>query len=320
MIDSERIFNAITSGNYPALAVEQGSELVDAWVAACVEEDKRYTTLLLEAGFFIELNENTFVVGAIDKIMRDSNGILAGEWKTSSKSRTWGPERWFDSLVNSHQIGTYSAALKYGLFPVSLEIAQMLGAPPDDNDGLWTPRLAEPRILARAVTKTKPPEIWPTPAGAEIKCPVARIEATLNAYRNEAAGIRAKRKTGVVPWQLPAKHCEKTYGFKVYTCEFLEECRALRFPVGAGAFEHGLSPGSSDVVKYLVDSGRISLDNATEVCILSSSSLEDAMQCSEKWRRRSIGQERESKESLEIGSVLHLGLKSYHEQLRENGY
>lgn len=304
MIDSERIFNTITSANFPALAVEQGSELVDSWISECFAEDqKRYKTLLIEAGFFIELDPVTFVVGACDRVMKDSEGVLIEESKSTSKSKTWTAERWYESLVRGHQIPTYAAALKYGTFV----------------EGEWAPRVAVPRILVRAATKSRPPEIWPSPEGQIVEPENSRIDAVLNMYRNEAVGIRAKRRTGLVPWAVPGKHCEKTYGFKTYMCEFAEECGALRFPVAVPSFA-GFSPGSSEVVEYLVRVGKISLDNAAEVVILSSSSMEDAMQCSEKWRRRSVGQERESKESLEIGSVLHLGLKSYHEQLKESGY
>lgn len=318
-IDSGAIFNAIASAQYPAAATELGAELVDSWVAEVEESDRRlYKTLLLEAGFFIALDAKTYVVGACDRVMRDAEGVLVEEMKTTSKSKTWTAERWFDSISKSHQIGTYAAALSHGTFIFGDSVPSWadVGASAD-NPVAYSPNIKNPRILVRAVTKSKPPEIWPTALGATIMVDAKRIETTLNVYRNEAAGIRAKRATGLVPWQLPAKHCEKTYGFKVYVCEFAEECAKGIYPTGL--VQLGLSPGSSRVFNYLVESGRIDPSDPNVVC-LSASSLEDSMQCSERWRRRNLGQERESKDSLDIGSVLHLGCLNYHQQLMEQGY
>jgi len=309
MIDSERIFNAITSEKFPALAVEEGSELVDKWIEECYAEDLRYKTLMLEAGFFIELEANTFITGAADKVMVDPEyGPIGEEMKsTSRRSKYWTPERWLEQISSTHQVATYAAAFREGSFIVG-------------GGELWRPQITEPRLLCRAISKTKPPELWPTPAGALVAIDSRHINATLNAYRSAAVAIRARRKLGVVPWQIPGFHCVKRYpGNKEFPCEFGTECGERTYPTERRSEDRGMSPGSTSVLKYLVDSGRVEVDNP-EVTVLSASSLDDFMQCAEKWRRRSIGQERESKESLEIGSVLHLGLKEYHTILKENGF
>jgi hypothetical protein len=78
-IDSERIFNSITSQKLPAAATELGAELVDTWVENCAAHDQRYKTLLLEAGFYIPLGPKTWLVGACDKVMLDEQGLLLEE-------------------------------------------------------------------------------------------------------------------------------------------------------------------------------------------------------------------------------------------------
>lgn len=342
-IDDAQIFNAITNAGYPAEATLLGSELCDAWVENCVEHDLKYKTLLLEAGFFIELDAQTYVVGACDRVMQDEDGVLVEESKSTSKSKTWTAERWFEALVAGHQLGTYGAALKIGTF-----IDPAIGPFPTcpnckgsgemDSGGVtpWGAGIdvrcnctypqefkfnVEPRILVRAVTKSKPPEVWPAPEGQIVKIDQRKIDTTLNVYRNEAVAIRARRQIQLVPWMLPGKHCEKTYGFKTFICQHAKECKDGVYPVGdARVRPLGLSPGSDSVVDYLISSGRISLDKFSETVILSSSSLETGMQCMELWRRQSLGQERESKTSLDVGSVLHVGLAAYRRILQEQGY
>src|SRR5581483_3133796 len=309
-INSEKIFNAITSQRLPAAATELGAELVDAWVEQCVAHDQAYRTLLLEAGFYIPLGPKTWVVGACDRVMLDEEGVLLEEMKTTSAgSKTWTPERWYDQLAGGHQVATYAAALQRGSFIIAQErlpnwaVVDCDGpAPPSERDitrfaigyekgGLvWTPNVTSPRILLRAVSKSKPPQIWPTPAGAFVTVLDRRIDAALNAYRNEAAAIRARRATQLVPWQLVGQQCIKKFGFKEFPCQFLRACQtgevALTECAAPGA---GLSPGSNAVVQFLIKSGRIALDEYRDHVILSASSFENLQQCPELWRRLSEG-------------------------------
>lgn len=311
-IDSNAIFNAITGANYPAAATELGAELVDAWVAECQVEDQRYRTLLIEGGFYFFPSPKLCVVGACDRVMEDTDGALFEETKTTGnkKSKTYGPEQWFDNISEGHQIGVYGAGMRDGTF-VWREV----------EDGPFiTARFnaAAPRVLVRAVTKFKPCEIWPTPAGAIIEITPRKIETTLNVVRNAAASIRAMRKSGLLPWSLPTHQCVKVYGFTKYPCNFLDFCKRGEYVTHVGGVE-GLSPGSSEVVQYLIGTGQLD-PNDSETVILSSSSLEDWMWCGERFRRRAAGEEKESKSDFDIGSVVHIGLEAYRRQMQAQGY
>lgn len=307
-IDDALIFNAITNAGYPAEATLLGSELVDAWISECLEHDKIYKTLLLEAGFFIELDAQTYIVGACDRVMQDSDGVLFEESKSTGnkKSKTYGPEQWFEQISTGHQIALYGEALRVGTFV-------------KDEGGWKTQQFnqPEPKVLVRAVTKFKPCEIWPGPEGAIVNVTPEHVQRVMNVVRNAAASIRAMRKTGLLPWAFVTHQCTKVYGYNKYPCVFLPSCSKSQY--AAGGHFAGLSPGSSEVVKFLLDSGRVSRDNA-EVVILSSSSLEDFEWCAERFRRRAAGEAEEDKRDFDIGSVLHVGLAEYRKILQDQGF
>lgn len=352
-IDDSRIFNAIlASGVESAVAIEQGSALVDAWAAQCVETDLKYRTLGLEVGWFIALDPRTFVVGAVDKLAVERTSIterntrtvpksvdeyleqeksvpsapgfsttvvesdpFVFERKTTSASKTWTAEKWFEDLRKGSQVAIYAAALKWGTFIYR-----------DDSLGRCTEevyKVESPRVLARAITKTKPPMVWPTPEGAWIDFTEARLNATMAAFRNTAAAIRAQRSTGVVPWQLPGFHCTLTFGFTKRPCSAWRTCHeTLEYPVGDPTYTPvGLSPGSASVVDHLVRTGRIPVDGFADVVILSASSSKSYQQCPELWRQESLGAtEQESNEAMDIGTVLHCGMAEVDRILKEAGF
>lgn len=343
MIDSERIFNAIlASGVTSPKSIETGSELVDSWVEQCQETDKKYRTLGLEVGWFIALDERTFVVGAVDKLVVEPNtidvddGVVSGvrhksdpfvfERKTTSASKTWTAEKWFEDLRGGSQVATYAAALKWGTF---IQKETITGTPSltssfsAERTRETCYAVASPRVLARAITKTKPPMIWPTPDGAWIDFTDARLDAQMNAYRSEAAALHTRRRLGLVPWQTPGFQCTLTFGFTKRPCSAWNTCHeTLEFPVTDGRVRPlGLSPGSQTVVDHLITTGRIPLDNAGDVVVLSASSMKSAQQCSELWRQESIGATRQDdNEAMDTGTVLHAGMKSFDEQMKEAGY
>ena len=331
MIDDSRIFSAIlASGVTSPKAIETGSELVDSWTSSCANVDRRYRTIALEQGFFITLDPLAFVVGAVDKIAVESEchcesevcrcdkSPFVFEMKTTAAgSRGWTAEKWLGELASLHQVGTYGAALKFGTFIERDENERVIGK---KRYGV-----TNPRVLARAVSKSKPPQIWPDANGAWIDIDEGRINATINAYRNAAAAIRGQRYTGLVPWQLPGKHCIKSYGTKEFRCERWKGCREEgRYPAEekwAELIKRGISPGSQTVVDYLLKSGRIPLDaDPRNVVILSASSYTDYAQCPEKWRQRRLAGDSEESEALDIGTVFHCAVLEYSQQMKKLGF
>lgn len=328
VIDTDRIANAILATSYSSGALELGSELCEAWALACAEHDQQFRTLMLEAGFYIQLQPKTWLLGACDRVMADADGPMFEESKSTAnkKSKTWGSWEWFDSICEGHQIGVYGAAMSWGTFVARREVCDVVGGAhkPGCAEGCgaeWQTQkfsVVEPRVLVRAATKFKPVEIWPTPAGAIVKIAQTKIESVLNVARNAAEAIRAMRGTGVLPWALVTHGCTKVYGFSKFPCGFLESCKKGEYKTGNQRGE-GLSPGSSQVLSYLVEREMLDLSDP-EVVILSSSSLEDYLWCAERFRRRSNGEPEESKVDFEIGSVMHEGLHQYRLQMQEQGF
>lgn len=340
-IDSERIFAAVVeSGVKSPKAIELGAELVDAWCESCYEADKRYRTLGLEVGWFIALDERTYVVGAVDRLVTERKTLedkvvpepdpFVLEMKTTAaRSSYWGPEKWLEELSAGHQVATYAAALKWGTFIMPRVLCNWQqgehrdgcaeGCESEKEEKMFA--VASPRILARAVSKSKPPQVWPDENGSFIEPSPARLDATLNAYRNAAAAIRTQCRTGVVPWQLPGKHCVKVYGRTEYPCSFKADCDNNVYPPGNVMVKPaGLSPGSESVVDHLVATGRIEAGMFDRYVVLSASSLDDYAQCPERHRRRALGAPREAKESLDVGTVFHAGIAEYARQCKEAGY
>lgn len=308
MINEEKILAVLREQKVSAASLEEGAGLVDHWISECSELDARDETLAVEVGFFVELDPFTFVVGTQDRVARShvTGEVFGCEWKsTKNRTKYWTPETWFESISNGHQVATYALGLARG---------QLIGP-----DGLppfiFYDEPEKMNILVRAVSKSHPPQIWPEAAGQFVTVTRERMEATASVYLNEAAGIRAKRKTGKGPWQLPGLQCTNQFRS---VCPHLKGCRKFEsFPteVSLSIIERGFSPGSKSVVKYLVDSGKVNEGNVGDVVILSASTLSTLQQCSERWRIEASSGEEEENENLEVGSVLHAGLSELYLQM-----
>lgn len=301
-IDESRILAAIGGLEVSAQAREDGSELIDTWANTCLEYDAAHQTLAVEAGFYIELDPQTFVVGVIDRLAQDGEGVFACEWKTTKhQTKTWGPEEWFAEIERGHQLSTYALGLQAGTF----------------IDGINFERPSECRVYVRAVSKSRPPVIWYAPENKSVVVSEARLNATRAAYTNAARSIRAMNGGGGVPWQLPGYHCTK---FIKYRCPFWDTCHEYRQPKqGAlGLSAQQLSPGSLKVVEHLKQVGKIRVDNQGQVLVLSSSTLDVWNQCPERWRQMVVtGELEEKNDNLQIGNVFHTGAAEIYRMMME---
>jgi hypothetical protein len=303
---SDAIFNAILASDAPPSAKEFASELVDVWVNEAVPEDAANSvTVGVECGFWIRLDQTTFIVGAADRIAEDDDGIFAQEHKSTAKrSSYWNAEKWYDEISRAHQVATYASALRSGTWLIPTETVTEDGATLRSFD-LRNFRVAEPRILVRAVSKGRPPELWPTAKGAFITINERRMEATLAAYRVVAEQIRAARRLTLTPWSLPGRQCVR---FNKYKCRFYESCHKYEVAeTSAVRVGVNLSPGSSAVLDYLIACNVIDVRDVN-VVILSASTFGTWQQCAEEYRRDASGAKEEENENLQIGSVLHNAL------------
>jgi hypothetical protein len=312
MMSSDEIFNSIVNLDVSASAKEAGSQLVETWLAECSEADTQDETIAVEAGFFVELAPNTFVVGAQDRIARNANLPLFGcEWKSTgaySPARGsfpgWNAERWFEEISRGHQTATYALGLMRGTF-VDEKVNRIIV---DARKGL-----EEISILVRAISKSKPPQIWPDARGQFVTVTKERMKAVTNAYLITAAQIRSSRQLALVPWQLPGYICKGKYNGK-FPCRFLSNCESQRYPVGDN--KPHLSPGSQSVVDFMVE--RNVLDVRNDPVVISASSYGDWQDCSEKWRQASVVNDEISNDNLDVGKVLHAALAThYGEQINE---
>lgn len=303
MIDENAVIQAIMGLDVPPAAKEEGLALVDAWTAEALPYDLQHRVIGVEAGWWWRIEPKTIVVGAIDRLAQDDLGAFPQEHKTTkNRTRYWNSDSWFNEIQRGHQVATYAGGVKYGRF-IKPEIEERFAPLRAGYDG---------RVLVRAISKSKPPEFWPHPAGAFVTVDEKRIQATRNAYVNAAAGQRAMRASGQVPWQLPGYICTK---FMKYPCPHTKVCHEYRQPPTQAWRAISLSPGSQSVVAHLVRLGEIDVDRDKDLVILSSSTLGDWMDCSEKWRQGSLGGGDESNENLDLGTVMHAAIGEIYSQV-----
>lgn len=299
-LDEAAIFHAIEQEDASASAKEEAAQLVDCWTQETLAEDLKYPVLAVEAGFYIQLPNKVFVIGVLDKIAQDDEGVFGCEWKTvAAESRFWNEDKWFEEISRGHQLSTYAAALQYGTFVGNI--------PPLHKNAFQ--QMSSPRILVRAISKSSPPVIWPGPAGALVTVDDKRIDATFAAYQNAAEAIRAMKGTGQVPWQLPGYICTK---YLKYPCPHYDVCHEYRQPQGQVSAASRLSPGSQKVLDYLIGQGMIDDDTI----VLSTSTLADWMDCPEKWRQNALpGAEDDRSNATDIGGVFHAAIAEVGRQL-----
>lgn len=307
-INESKILDEIRALPVSAVNLEMGASLVDFWIRETAPFDSLATTLAVEAGFYIEPSPNTFIVGTLDRVAqsRETGEVFGCEWKTTKgKTKFWGPSIWLQSISASHQLSTYALGLQRGTFIDPLPFPTDV-FPPDGSIN----------ILVRAISKSTPPELWPSEEGEFVTLTKERMETTLNTYSNVAASIRGMRGTGVGPWQLPGLQCTNVFR-KV--CPFHDSCKKFEsFSTVQSLIEmkRGFSPGSSKVIQHLVEVGRVNAGNEEDVVILSASSLSSFQQCGERWRREAGSSGEEESEALKVGTVLHSGLGEFYSQLK----
>lgn len=325
--DSDEIFSAIINANVSAVAREEGASLAQAWIDQCSAIDAEDETIATECSFYLEIAKNTYVVGTLDRIARDEDGIFGCEWKSTAKRSPargsfggWNESRWFDSIAESHQVPTYAAALFWGTF-VDPEVQNKIWGDQTTAFAKNFPIPYSQRILVRAVSKCAVPEIWPTPRGAFVTIDGKRIEATLNAYRVTAEQIRASKRSGLTPWALPDS--QKCIRYSKYKCSHYDSCR--RFVPGnvgetvVGSFSPGSQVAVNAVLALYAQNDKNVLDDNNDSCkddlvILSASTLGNYAQCSEKYRRDSMSSSHEASDAQETGTVLHAALSNLYDQ------
>lgn len=317
MLNEEKILEVLREQKVSAVSLEEGAGLVDHWISECAELDRRDKTLAVEAGFFVEVAPDTFVVGTQDRIAQShvTGEVFGCEWKsTKHQTKMWTPEAWYESISGGHQVATYALGLKFG----QVIGEGVIGTVPLREGEMMFPEDGSVNILVRAVSKSHPPVIWPDPEGKFVNVTSGRMEAMRSVYQNVAASIRVQRR-GKGPWQVPGLQCTNMFRS---VCPLLSECRKFEsFPTGTSltSITQSFSPGSKKVVSYLIDSGRINEGNLGEVVVLSASTLGTYQQCPERWRREAASGEEEDNEFLDIGTVLHAGLAEVYSQMMEVG-
>jgi hypothetical protein len=329
--NEDSIWNAIVSAPVAAIAREEGAPLIDLWVKECAAFDAEDKTLFIEVPFYLQIAPNTFIVGTKDRVAADEIGEFDCEWKSTGKHSPargsfggWNAELWFEDISKSHQVPTYAAAQNGGIYGVWDEGEQKHVFPPDA-----IPRQVPPtnrsngdgwHVLVRAVSKSVPPQIWPSARGAFVTVSAARVEATLNAYRIAAEQIRASRRVGLLPWALPGHWCKK---FSKFICEHKGMCDAGSYPASRTQVVGSFSPGSQEAVKAIfatyAKNDKNDIDNTNDLVILSASTLSDWAQCPERFRRSSMSSGHEASDAQETGTVLHSGLSALYEQMRRRG-
>jgi len=285
--DLNKVVQAMLDTGAGPLVLEQANQLVEKWVAERVHFDKK--VVAVETGFALWLDEQSVIIGVMD-LLTEENGVVVGNEHKTTKGTTryWNEAAWLESISTSPQCSIYALALRNGDF---FEPVPELGEHP-------------PTIRVRAVTKSEPPEVW---GDEPLEFSFERLMATKNALLNQAASIRAMRRTGAVPWALPGIHCTNMFRRE---CEHLAACKKQQYPAMAGVFDLD-NPAAKLVLPKLGD--RI---NDPDLVILSASSYNDAMQCAELYRRNLTGN-KESSRDLDVGSVFHTAVASIYNQLKE---
>lgn len=292
-IDNERVTAAVLATGAGPLALEEGSNLVDAWVKEGICTDKRI--IAVECGFVCWLEEKTAIIGVQD-LITDEDGTVGNEWKsTRGPGKYWDEEKWWKELTDGSQIAIYALAMRDGEY-----------YPKGEKIGI-TLSVADPRIRVRAATKTAVPMFWPTKGEGIVTFTPEQLENTRRALIAKAAAIRAMRKESA-PWQLPGLWCENKYR---KLCQYYDQCLNREIPVGYGVFDPS-DPAFELALPRIGDKL-----HDPEVVVLGASMYASASECAEKYRRLTLGGDKEQSMALETGTVLHAGVAEFYRQLRE---
>lgn len=299
IVDAEKVTEAIVGTGAPALALEEGAGLAQAWI----EDEHRFQDeiLAVEAGWSVRLDENTWAVGVMDLVCKDAQGVYGREHKTTAApTRYWNEGKWLESIKTGPQIGVYALALARGAFYLNR---------PDHTIEQYYDVKMPVRIRVRAAVKTAVPMFWPEEEKDGWKeYNEDALTAIANGFRAKAAAIRAVKAGGLTPWQLTGSHCV-AYNRQ---CEYFDECSRYQKPVRSdGVFDAG-DPAADLALPYLPEEAR-----EPDAVILSASAYTTYSRCMELGRRNAEGGGKEESMALAVGSVFHAGVAAYYSQLRE---
>ncbi len=275
--------------------------LAEAWI----EKGWDIPIAAVECGFVWWADEKTVIVGVQDlltsEMRHDSSSseviIVGNEWKTTKESsKWWNEDKWLESISVGSQIAIYGLAMQNGTY------YPKVGEP-------ITPKVREPRIRVRAISKSTPPVIWPRRAeDGIITLSPKRLEATRQALLSEAESIRARRKKvgldGI--WRIPGTWCINQFKRK---CEFYEDCVEQKYASPTMAFNMD-DPAARLAVPHIDK-----IDN--DIVILSASSYSKASECVEAYRRSLVTLEGERSMALDTGSVFHSVVAEFYRQIQE---
>lgn len=302
--DFDAIVQSVLELEVSPVAKEAGAGLADHWVRECCAADSQEKIRGVELGFVFALDEKTYAVGVQDRIWEDADGVVGDEYKTTAAaSRYWNESKWLASIKNGSQVGLYALALRKGTYyEAGMEPFQV--------------NAERPRIRVRAVSKSSPPQIWPSDAeDAWITFSDADLVAVENAYRAKAEAIRSVRRLGLIPFQLPGIQCNKFNR----DCPLLENyCGPKRYLTfeAVGGFDQS-DPAASLAIPHIPPAVLADPD----LVILSASAYSSATECLELHRNIISGQNTDAKEesaALQTGTCLHAAVAEYHRQIRRS--
>jgi len=330
------ILDTLIKLDAPATAKETAAPLIEAWAHKFEEEANNQTVLAVEALGFLWLDKLTLLVGMMDKIAEIQNGtgplIFGSEWKTMKEpkrnkdgqfSAWWNEDKWLEEISLGPQIGIYALMLHEGTFVIPglakklyrkvYDGATNVGSLYNTLSGvtLWTPKVpTKVHMQVRAVLKCDPPEFWPTKEeDGIIQFDRPRLDSIRSALLAKADAIRAMRKSGLTPWQVPGKHCFP-YNRK---CEFLEEhCSQSHHPVGMGLLIEKPDPGFN-ALKFAGLNDLLDVD--PRIVVFSASSYQTASNCLEDYRlKMSIPGTGEENINLQTGTCFHEGIGCWYRE------
>jgi hypothetical protein len=304
MVDQSKVLDAIVNCEVGAGAKQEAGRLIEAYLEKLDSfPDTRIRSLGVEVPWYILLAPQIIAVGVVDRILDDDNMTVC-EWKTRRAPKITKAgvpykgdteDDWLAEIGGGVQLAVYGLARREGHFLLS------------DNH----PKLGQTgkyQVFVRACVKSEPPAFWPQDSSKGFFVfEDDKLDAVKNAMIIEALGIRAARKSGMVPWQIPGDQCHR-YG---RDCEHLAGgCRKYDFPVPPKLDWHPTDPGFAAARALGLD------PNDPELVVLSQSGYQTSTRCLEKFRRE-YGGEGQGEESfeLEVGTAYHAAVAEINRQI-----
>lgn len=301
-LDESKIVEAIAGCGVSPVAAELGSQLVDSWARRFAHTDADLETVAVECGMVLWLDERTLLIGVVDRIARDAQGVLGCEWKSTREpiGSAWNEKKWLAEITSGVQIATYALGLQRGEFY--------------EEDGTRHQFLEpRPRILVRAAVKSTIPQFWPSDGKDTFGFSTEELDKVAACYLNLAASIRAMRATKLVPWQMTGKQCIR---YNKYECQFLSLCTKHQNPPFTdrkNLFDMD-NPAANSALRWIAKEKLQDPD----LVILSASSYQDYANCAEEGRLKESGlYAKQTSSALEVGTAMHSGLASLYRQLQK---